>query len=308
VLARHGGLWFRQGESKKIMSEVGRGGQGAGVRDQGPGKEDLDYSKSDSQNPEPRTQNPKPTAGQVVISEPLAETFHLQEGGTIILPTPSGPQELTIAGVFYDYRTDGPSVWMDINLFRRFWHDTHLNAVRLFLKDPARVPQVQARLQERYGDRYRLLSLSHRDLRNGILKIFDETFALTYALEGVAVLVAVFGIITTFLVLIMERERELALLQAIGASRRQILGTVLVESGLAGFLSFLLGALCGSVLSLLLIFVINKQAFGWTIQLYFTPAIYWQTLILVLSLSLAAAAYPAWRAIQPHLASILKEE
>ena len=170
------------------------------------------------------------------------------------------------------------------------------------------MPQVQERLQKQYGDRYRLLSLSHRDLRNGILKIFDETFALTYALEGVAVLVAIFGIITTFLVLIMERERELALLQAIGASRRQILGMVLVESGLAGFLSFLLGAACGSVLSFLLIFVINKQAFGWTIHLYFTPAIYWQTLVLVLSLSLAAAAYPAWRAIQPHLAAILKEE
>jgi len=120
--------------------------------------------------------------------------------------------------------------------------------------------------------------------------------------------VAVFGIITTFLVLIRERERDLALLQAIGASRRQILGMVMVESGLAGGLSFALGAACGSVLSLLLIFVINKQAFGWTIQLHFTPAIYWQTLILVLTLSLAAAAYPAWRAIQPHLAAILKEE
>ena len=174
----------------------------------------------------------------MVISEPLAETLHLQEGGTIILPTPSGPQPLTIAGVFYDYRTDGPSVWMDISQFRRFWRDTHLNAVRLYLKDPARVPQVQARLQERYGDRYRLLALSHRDLRNGILKIFDETFALTYALEGVAVVVAVFGIITTFLVLIRERERDLALLQAIGASRRQILGMVLVESGLAGVPEF----------------------------------------------------------------------
>ncbi|MGO8762065.1 MAG: ABC transporter permease [Desulfobaccales bacterium] len=308
VLARHGGLWFRQGESKKIMSEVGRGGQGHGARDQGPGQENLGSSEAAAENPESGTRNPKPAAGPVVISEPLAETFHLKEGGTITLPTPSGPQKLAIAGVFYDYRTDGPSVWMDIAQFRRFWHDTHVNAVRLFLKDPARVPQVQERLQKAYGDRYRLLSLSHRDLRNGILKIFDETFALTYALEGVAVLVAIFGIITTFLVLIMERERELALLQAIGASRRQILGMVLVESGLAGFLSFLLGALCGSALSFLLIFVINKQAFGWTIHLYFTPAIYWQTLVLVLSLSLAAAAYPAWRAIQPHLAAILKEE
>ena len=224
------------------MSEVGRGGQGHGARDQGSGQENLGSSKSAAENPEPGTRNPKPAAGPVVISEPLAETFHLKEGGTITLPTPSGPQKLSIAGVFYDYRTDGPSVWMDIAQFRRFWHDTHVNAVRLYLKDPARVPQVQARLQKAYGDRYRLLSLSHRDLRNGILKIFDETFALTYALEGVAVLVAIFGIITTFLVLIMERERELALLQAIGASRRQILGMVLVESGLAGFLSFLLGA------------------------------------------------------------------
>jgi putative ABC transport system permease protein len=310
VLARHGGLWFRQGDTAAIMERVGQGGieQRSGVRGQGSGKEDLDYSKSDFQNPEPGTQNPTPAAGQVVISEPLAETFRLQEGGTITLPTPSGPQELTVAGVFYDYRTDGASVWMDISLFRRFWRDSHLNAVRLYLKDPAKVPQVQARLQARYGDRYRLLALSHRDLRNGILKIFDETFALTYALEGVAVVVAVFGIITTFLVLIRERERDLALLQAIGASRRQILGMVLVESGLAGGLSFLLGAACGSVLSLLLIFVINKQAFGWTIQLHFTPAIYWQTLVLVITLSLGAAAYPAWRAIQPHLAVILKEE
>ena len=350
VLARHGGLWFRQGDTAEIMERVGQRGQGAGVRGQGPESRGQGpgvrgqggTSFADSPGPEkpnpprpplekggekstpvwgrgPGTESPPlekgdlggfetPTTGQVVISEPLAETFRLKEGGTITLPTPSGPQELAVAGVFYDYRTDGASVWMDISQFRRFWRDTHLNAVRLYLKDPARVPQVQARLQERYGDRYRLLALSHRDLRNGILKIFDETFALTYALEGVAVVVAVFGIITTFLVLIRERERDLALLQAIGASRRQILGMVLVESGLAGCLSFGLGAACGSILSLLLIFVINKQAFGWTIHLYFTPAIYWQTLILVLSLSLAAAAYPAWRAIKPHLAAILKEE
>jgi len=305
VLARHGGLWFRQGDTREIMERVGQGGQGSGVRGQGPGKDNFAPSRSNHDNRKPETENRKPS---VVISEPLAEIFHLKEGGTIILPTPSGPQPLTIAGVFYDYRTDGPSVWMDISQFRRFWHDHHLNAVRLYLKDPQKVPLVQARLQDRYGERYRLLTLSHRDLRNGILKIFDETFALTYALEGVAVVVAIFGIITTFLVLIMERERELALLQAIGASGRQILTMVLVESGLAGFLSFLLGAACGSVLSLLLILVINKQAFGWTIQVYFTPAIYWQTRVLVLSLSLAAALFPAWRAIQPHLGAILKEE
>jgi putative ABC transport system permease protein len=287
VLARHGGLWFRKGDTDEIMREVEGGGQGPLA----------------SGSP-PTT----PLQGCAVISEPLAETFGYREGEILELPTPAGPQRLVVAGVFYDYRTDGPSVWMDIRQFRRFWPDTHLNAVRLYLKDPGKIKEMQETLQERYGGRYRLQTLSHAELRAGILRIFDETFALTYALEGVAVVVAVFGIITTFLVLILERERELALLQALGASRGQILGTVLVESGLTSFLGFLLGALTGSCLSLLLIFVINKQAFGWTIRLFFTPGIYWQTLLLVVALGLAAGAYPAWRAVQPHLAAILKEE
>jgi putative ABC transport system permease protein len=340
VLAKHGGLWFRQGETQEIMREVGSGGRETGGRGEGSTEEpiprptphyppypplekgglksppltkgDLGGFSEPAKTIEPetgdrkqKTENRKPA---VVISEPLAAAFHLKEGDAFTLPTPAGPQQLRIAGVFYDYRTDGPSVWMDLGTFRRFWGDQHLNAVRLYLKDPGRVAEVKARLQETYGGRYHLLALSHRELRQGILRIFDETFALTYALEGVAVVVAVFGIITTFLVLVMERARELALLQAIGASRRQILTMVLTESGLASLLSFILGSASGSALSLLLIKVINKQAFGWTIMLHWTPGIYWQSLLLVMPLGLGAAAYPAWRAIQPHLAETLKEE
>lgn len=271
VLARHGGLWFRQGGAQETVARAG-------------------------------------SQGQVLITEPFAETFGLQEGDWLTLPTPSGPQRLQVAGVFYDYRTDGAAVWMDIKLFQKFWQDQRINAVRVFLHDKGQLKEVQTHLQQTYQGRYRLVALSHQDLKNGILRIFDETFALTYALEGVAVLVAVFGIITTFLVLVMERERELALLQALGASRGQIMGMVLVESGLASLLSYVLGALAGSVLALLLILVINKQAFGWTIQIYLSSDVYGQTLLLVLALGLSAGAYPAWRAMQPHVAAILKEE
>jgi len=271
VLERRGGLWFRQGDPQETMGRAR-------------------------------------TTGQVLVTEPFAETFGVKEGEELILPTPSGPQRLKVAGVFYDYRTDGAAVWMDISLFRQFWQDDHINAVRIFLQDKSRLSEFQAHLRQAYEGRYRLMALSHQDLKNGILRIFDETFALTYALEGVAVLVAVFGIITTFLVLVMERERELALLQALGASRGQIMAMVLVESGLASLLSFVLGALAGSVLALLLILVINKQAFGWTIHLFLSHAVYWQSLLLVLALGLASGAYPAWRAMQPHVAAILKED
>lgn len=282
ILAKYGGMWFRQGDSVAILKEMAAAAQAAPPGNSSP--------------------------GAVIISEPLAETFGWREGQVVELPTPSGPRQVQIRGVFYDFRTDGPSIWMDLHQFRRYWRDEHLNAVRLYLRDPGRVREMQASLQARYGGRYRLLALSHQDLRHGILEIFDRTFAVTYALEGVAVLVAVFGIITTFLVLIIDRERDLALLQAIGASRRQIVGMVLVESGLASFLSFLLGAGAGSVLSLLLILVINKQAFGWTIRLFFTPGIYLQSLVLVVALGLVSGAIPGWRAVRPHLAGILKEE
>ncbi len=348
VLAKHGGLWFRKGDTQEIMREVGESGDVAALLESStaavppraetpvPPNQNPPYPPLEKGGKSPPFKSPPllkgdlggfsgpPTAVEskdnhrrpqtedrrpsVVISEPLAETFGYKEGDILELPTPAGVQKLRVAGVFYDYRTDGPSVWMDIRRFRGFWQDGHLNAVRLYLHDKTKIPEVQARLYKKYGSRYRLLALSHQELRQGILRIFDETFALTYALEGVAVVVAVFGIITTFLVLIMERERELALLQALGASRRQILSMVLVESGLASFLSFLLGALAGSVLSILLIFIINKQAFGWTIHLFWTPGIYWQAFILVLALGLISGAYPAWRAMQPHLAAILKEE
>jgi putative ABC transport system permease protein len=285
VLAKYGGLWFRQGDTDEIMRAAG------GVDPKAPGG------------------TPRPSPGPSSSPNPWPRPSAIRKGIPWFCPRLRARRPFKVAGVFYDYRTDGPSVWMDIRQFRRFWPDTQVNAVRLYLKDKTKMKEVQARLQERYGSRYQLLTLSHADLRNGILQIFDDTFALTYALEGVAVVVAIFGIITTFLVVIMDRERELALLQALGASRRQIMGMVLVESGLASVLSFRPRgpgrvALCRCCSS----FSINKQAFGWTVHFFFTPAIYLQTFLLVLVLGLAAGAYPAWRAMQPHLAAILKEE
>ncbi len=145
VLARHGGLWFRKGDTQEIMESVGGGGQGSQTPALPAGGEGGMGGGQGPQvpGPPPISLIPAGITGEVVISEPLAETFHFREGDTITLPTPSGPQNLRVAGVFYDYRTDGPSVWMDINLFRRFWHDQELNAVRLYLKDPARLKRCK---------------------------------------------------------------------------------------------------------------------------------------------------------------------
>ena len=100
-----------------------------------------------------------------------------------------------------------------------------------------------------------------------MFEIFGQTFRITGVLRGIAVVVAVIGIFLTLTTLVSERAREIGVLRAIGASRGQVQGVVLVESALIGFLSSVLGLVAGLALSLVLTYVINKAFFGWTIQL-----------------------------------------
>ena len=55
-----------------------------------------------------------------------------------------------------------------------------------------------------------------------MLRIFDSTFAITYALELIAIVVAMLGVAGTLLTLVLERRRELSMLRLIGADRRQV--------------------------------------------------------------------------------------
>ena len=102
--------------------------------------------------------------------------------------------------------------------------------------------------------------------RSEVLRVFDQTFAITYSLEFIAIIVAFLGIINSLNALVIERQRDIGIFRAIGAFRKQVEKTVLIEAGVIGFFSYVLGLLCGLLLSILLIYVINKQSFGWTIQ------------------------------------------
>jgi putative ABC transport system permease protein len=125
------------------------------------------------------------------------------------------------------------------------------------------------------------------------MEVFDETFRITYALQGITIAVAVLGILNTLTALTLQRGREIGILRAIGAFRGQVRKVVLVEAGAIGVLGTLIGSACGIVLALLLIYVINRQFFGWSIRLRLEPAIFLQTLVLMLLTSIAAGILPA---------------
>jgi putative ABC transport system permease protein len=137
---------------------------------------------------------------------------------------------------------------------------------------------------------------TNRALRAEILRIFDSTFAITYALEIIAVLVAMLGVAATLFTLVLERQREFTMLRLVGALRSQVRRAVMIEAALIGAVSQAIGLVVGLALSLILVYVINVQSFGWTIQFRVPIAFLAQISIAVVIATALAGLYPARRA------------
>ena len=133
-----------------------------------------------------------------------------------------------------------------------------------------------------------------RIFRGAIVRYF------TYALLAVAIIVAILGIVNTLTALILERTRELALLRVIGMTAAEVRRMIVLESSILGITSTVIGIAMGYVLSWILIYVINKQSFGWTIQLTLPATMLVEAVLLAFATAVVAGLLPArWAARQP---------
>lgn len=153
-----------------------------------------------------------------------------------------------------------------------------------------------------------MLIFSNRTLRQEAIRIFDRTFAITYALECVAVFVAVMGVAGALLALVIDRRREFGLLRFLGAAQSQIRGMILFEAGLLGLLANIAGLILGLLLSLLLIYVINHQVLGWTIQFHWPMAVLLGALSVVYAATVLAGLYPARIATRLNPIEVVHED
>lgn len=233
--------------------------------------------------------------GQVLIGEPLARKAHLAAGDTLRLAGPQGPIAWRIAGVAYDYTSEGGTAFVTMPTYDAVFGPGPPNNTALFLRDGESAEAVTAVLRARYADRP-LIFRSNRDLRREVLAIFDQTFAVTRTLQTLALLTAVLGVSLTLLVQSRERTGELALLRSLGATRRQVFGLFLGEGVTIGFLGLVMGLLGGAGLALLLILSVNRQWFGWTIQTAWPGTEIAGQAAIVLLAAAAAAVVPALKA------------
>src|SRR5204862_8325002 len=127
--------------------------------------------------------------------------------------------------------------------------------------------EVRRRIETATAGR-RITVAENKSLRANAVVVFDRTFAITYALEAVAIIVAMLGAANSLLALVLDRRREFGVLRFLGAAPEQIRRMELIEAASLGLLADLLGVALGIVLSLLLIYVVNKQSLGWAIQVH----------------------------------------
>jgi putative ABC transport system permease protein len=232
----------------------------------------------------------------VAISESFAARFGVEPRASISLPTPAGAKEFTVCGIYQDFARDRGTILIPRILFDRYWSEKQVHSLALKLRDPLLSASVGDAFRERFGRQGQFVLYDNAALRRRVFHIFDETFAVTTVLRSIAIVVAVAGVLFSLSALVMEREREIGVLRAMGASRPQVLGVFLTEAALISFTAALSGLASGGALAVVLTWVINKAFFGWTIDLSY-PAIPLVTIPLwIVGAALCAALLPAWRA------------
>ena len=242
----------------------------------------------------------------VIASERLLFSSKLRVGSDLELPTPSGTKRLQVVGAFRDFNTGVPAIVMTLDSYRRDWRDFGLTGVGVDLDDDADEAAVEARIRSVVGGAARLRSSTR--IKELSLGVFDRTFKVTEVLRVLAGVVAFLGILSALLAIELERARELSVLRTLGFTPGGLGATLLTQTGLLGLAAGLAAAPIGTVLALLLVHVINRRSFGWTMEFALTPQALASGVSLAVVAALLAGIYPAWRASRIELGAALRED
>jgi putative ABC transport system permease protein len=266
---------------------------------------------------------------EALISESFARRHHLRAGGAVTLPTAAGERAFPIAGVYADYASDLGLVMISRSAYLHYWHDSRLSGFSLDLATGRGAPRSAAGarpaadaadandadvertirlLRQTFGPDLQLAIQSNRSLKRLSLEIFDRTFLITNVLRLLAGLVAALGVLSALTALQLERGREIGVLRATGMTPGEVWQLITAQTGLMGLAAGLMSLPVGLALSAIMVYIINRRSFGWTIRLEVSPAVLAEALLLALAAAVGAGLYPAYRMARTPPALALREE
>jgi putative ABC transport system permease protein len=197
------------------------------------------------------------------VSESFASRHACDVGSRLSLPSPRGPVPVVVSAVYSDYGNERGSIWISSELLEQFWDYRGATHVSVKVDKPSAIPDVRDAIAALEPG---LAFFDNRSLRTEVLRVFRQTFSITYALEILGVVVALSGLALTLASLTLERRAELTTLRALGFSRPELASLARWEGGAIAAIGGGLGLLLSVGLGWILVHVVNKQSFGWTLQ------------------------------------------
>jgi putative ABC transport system permease protein len=182
-----------------------------------------------------------PMANNVLVSENFAALHGTKPGDDIQLEDIS----FHVIGTVLDYNWNRGTVIMDRDLYKRCFHDSSVDVFNIYLRPGKNPDTVRDGVDRLWGVDKALVILKRDELRQRVADMIRRLFGIAYSQEIVVGLVAAMGVVMALLISVLQRRRELGLLRAVGATRGQILRTVLAEATLMGFIGILIGLVVG---------------------------------------------------------------
>jgi putative ABC transport system permease protein len=244
----------------------------------------------------------------VIASENFAQLHGARLGEILEIQAPGGTLRLPVVGIVRDFSDQQGSLLISRQAFYRYWHDDSVNVFRLYLKPGASEQQVREKIIHDFGTEQRLFVLTNKDVRDFVVRVTDQWFGLTYVQIAVAVLVAILGIINALTVSIVDRRRELGVLQAVGGFRQQVRNTVWLEAAAIGLIGLILGLSLGAIQLYYTLEVTRRDLVGVSYGYVYPVNMALALLPVILVAAFFAAIGPAESAVRGSLVEALEYE
>ncbi|MEK7691327.1 MAG: FtsX-like permease family protein, partial [Bdellovibrionota bacterium] len=232
----------------------------------------------------------------VMVSKSFVKNFKVKTGEKILLPTPKGIFEFRVVAIVVDFITPAGVIYMPRKQYVDFFSDRLVSAYGLQLVPGTDRDLVRKEINSGSMEDVPLTVISNEDVRRDVEKTIDESFAYTKTVEAAALFVALFGLLNTLLVSVLERTREIGMMRAIGMSKGQLYRMIFTEAAVLGALSSFAAAVMGAGLGALWVIKSLPHVLGWILDFYFPWLGIAVTVAMGFAVAMIAAWYPAHRA------------
>ncbi len=244
----------------------------------------------------------------VLVSESYSYKTGKKVNDQMEIPTDYGIRKFTIIGIYRDYSSDIGLVMLSTDTYHRHFNDRMLSGFGVFAKKGVNIDSLIKKINSLAKPGQTLVVRSNKQLLDSSVEVFDRTFIITNVLQLLAIGISFIGILSSLMALQLERSRELGVLRANGLTPSQLWRLVTMQTGLMGLIAGIMSVPLGNILAYILIFVINRRSFGWSIDFHIIPEMMFEAIIISVIAALLAGIYPAYKMANTSPALALRQE